>query len=124
MWGQAMVAHTFNPSTWEAEAAGFLNSRPAWSTKWVPEQPGLNRETLSWKKKVTNKQTKNNKKTKTKTIFKKYIKTKMNKETKTQVTADAGEDVQKKEHSAIAGGIASWYNHSVNQCSSLSENWT
>jgi hypothetical protein len=23
----------FNPSTWEAEAGGFLSSRPAWSTK-------------------------------------------------------------------------------------------
>jgi hypothetical protein len=31
------------------------------------------------------------------------------------VTADAGEDVEKKEHSSIAGGIASWYNHSGNQ---------
>jgi hypothetical protein len=29
----AVVAHTFNPSTWEAEAGGFLSSRPAWSTK-------------------------------------------------------------------------------------------
>jgi hypothetical protein len=28
-----VVAHTFNPSTWEAEAGGFLSSRPAWSTK-------------------------------------------------------------------------------------------
>jgi hypothetical protein len=28
-----MVAHTFSPSTWEAEASGFLSSRPAWSTK-------------------------------------------------------------------------------------------
>jgi hypothetical protein len=28
-----VVAHAFNPSTWEAEAGGFLNSRPAWSTK-------------------------------------------------------------------------------------------
>jgi hypothetical protein len=25
--------HAFNPSTWEAEAGGFLSSRPAWSTK-------------------------------------------------------------------------------------------
>jgi hypothetical protein len=24
-----MVAHTFNPSTWEAEAGGFLSSRTA-----------------------------------------------------------------------------------------------
>jgi hypothetical protein len=28
-----MVAHAFNPSTWEAEAGGFLSSRPAWSTE-------------------------------------------------------------------------------------------
>jgi hypothetical protein len=44
-----VVVHAFNPSTREAEAeAGrFLSSRPAWSTKWVPGQPGLYRETLS-----------------------------------------------------------------------------
>jgi hypothetical protein len=30
------------------------------------------------------------------------------------VTADAGEDVEKEEHSSIAGRIASWYNHSAN----------
>ena len=52
--------HTFNPSIWEAEAGGFLSSRPVWSTKWVPGQPGLYRETLSQKnQKQTNKQTKN-----------------------------------------------------------------
>jgi len=28
------------------------------------------------------------------------------------VTADAGKDVEKEEHSSIAGEIASWYNHS------------
>ena len=28
-----VVAHAFNPSTREAEAGGFLSSRPAWSTK-------------------------------------------------------------------------------------------
>jgi hypothetical protein len=28
-----VVAHAFNPSTLEAEAGGFLSSRPAWSTK-------------------------------------------------------------------------------------------
>jgi hypothetical protein len=43
-----VVAHSFNPSNWEAEAGRFLSSRPAWSTKWVPGQPGLYRETLSW----------------------------------------------------------------------------
>ena len=25
--------HTVNPSTWEAEAGGSQNSRPAWSTE-------------------------------------------------------------------------------------------
>jgi hypothetical protein len=47
------VAHASNPSTWEAEAGRFLSSRPAWSTKWVPGQPGLYRETLSRKKQKT-----------------------------------------------------------------------
>ena len=56
---QVVVVHAFNPSTREAEAGGFPSSRPAWSTKWVPGQPGLYRETLSWKtKQKTNKQTK------------------------------------------------------------------
>jgi hypothetical protein len=44
-----MVAHAFNPSTWEAEARGFLSLRPTWSTAWVPGQPGIHRETLSRK---------------------------------------------------------------------------
>jgi hypothetical protein len=43
---------------------------------------------------------------------------------KIQVTADAGEDVEKEEHSSIAGGIASWYKHSGNQSGGSSENWT
>ena len=30
---RAVVAHTFNPSTWEAEAGGILSSRPTWSTE-------------------------------------------------------------------------------------------
>jgi hypothetical protein len=42
-----VVAHAFYPSTWEAEAGGFLSLRPVWSTKWVPGQPGLYRETVS-----------------------------------------------------------------------------
>jgi hypothetical protein len=33
MCGLAVVVHAFNPSTWEAEAGGFLSSRPAWSTE-------------------------------------------------------------------------------------------
>jgi hypothetical protein len=43
---------------------------------------------------------------------------------KIQVTADAGEDVEKEEHSSIVGGTASWYNHSGNQFGGSSENWT
>ena len=49
------MAHAFNPSTWEAEAGGFLSSRPAWTTEWVPGQPGLHRETLSRKTKQNKK---------------------------------------------------------------------
>jgi hypothetical protein len=45
-----VVAHAFNPSTWDAEAGVFLNLRPAWSPEWVPGQPGLYRETLSQNK--------------------------------------------------------------------------
>jgi hypothetical protein len=44
-----MVVHTFNPSTWEAEAGRFLSSRPAWSTEQVSGQPRLHKETLSRK---------------------------------------------------------------------------
>jgi hypothetical protein len=40
------------------------------------------------------------------------------------VTADVGEDVEKDKHSCIAGGIASWYNHSGNHPGGSSENWT
>jgi hypothetical protein len=43
---------------------------------------------------------------------------------KIQVTADAGEEVEKEEHSSIVGEIASWYNHSGNQSGGSSENWT
>jgi hypothetical protein len=53
-----VVAHAFNPSTWEAEAGGFLSLRPAWSTKWVPGQTGLYRETLSRKTKKKKKKKK------------------------------------------------------------------
>ena len=43
---------------------------------------------------------------------------------KIQVTADAGVDVEKEEQSSIVGGIAGLYNHSGNQSSGSSENWT
>ena len=45
-------------------------------------------------------------------------------EIKIQVTADAGEHVEKEEHSSIVGGITSLYNHSGNQSGGSSENWT
>jgi hypothetical protein len=32
-FGRAVVADVFNPSTWEAEAGGFLSLRPAWYTE-------------------------------------------------------------------------------------------
>jgi hypothetical protein len=51
-------AHTFNPSTWEAETGRFLSSRLAWSTKWVSGHPGLHRETLSRKTKKKKKEKK------------------------------------------------------------------
>jgi hypothetical protein len=77
------VTHTFNPSTSETEAGGFLSSRPAWSTKCVPGQPGLHRETLSQKNK-TNKQTnkqktnKNMLTTSTQSILSRMLKKKSN----------------------------------------------
>jgi hypothetical protein len=60
--GWAGVAHTFSPCALEAEAGGFLSLRPAWSTEWVPGQPGLHRETLSRKNKNNNKKKKTKKK--------------------------------------------------------------
>jgi hypothetical protein len=39
------------------------------------------------------------------------------------VTADSGKDVEKEEHSSIAGGIANWYNNSGNLSGSSSDNW-
>jgi hypothetical protein len=63
---RVVVAHAFNPSIWEAEAGEFLSSRPAWSTEWVPGQPGLHREILSGKPKTKTKN-KQTKKPKTKT---------------------------------------------------------
>jgi hypothetical protein len=38
--GQAVVAHAFSPSTWEAEAGRSLSSRPAWSTERVQDIQG------------------------------------------------------------------------------------
>jgi len=40
------------------------------------------------------------------------------------VTANAGKDVEKEEHSYIVGGIPNWYKDSGNQSGVSSENWT
>jgi hypothetical protein len=50
-----MVAHAFNPSTWEAEAGESLSLRPLWSIELVPGQPGLQREALFRQNKTTTK---------------------------------------------------------------------
>ena len=47
-----VVAHAFGPSAWEAEAGGFLGSRPAWSAGRVPGEPGLDGGALSQKPKT------------------------------------------------------------------------
>jgi hypothetical protein len=36
VFGQAVVAHAFSPSTWEAETGGFLSSRTARATQRNP----------------------------------------------------------------------------------------
>jgi hypothetical protein len=39
------------------------------------------------------------------------------------VTTHIEEDVEKEQHSSIAGGIENWCNHSGNQSGRSSENW-
>jgi len=41
---------------------------------------------------------------------------------KTWVTAHVDKNVEKEEHSSIAGRISNWYNHSGNQSGDSSEN--
>jgi hypothetical protein len=41
---QVVLVYSLNSSTQEAEAGESLSLRPAWSTAWVPGQPGLQRE--------------------------------------------------------------------------------
>jgi hypothetical protein len=72
-----MVAHTLNPSTWEAEAVRSLSSRPALSIVGVPGQPRLHIEKPCLKKnqkKNKNKKQKQKRKTKTKTKNPKTVK--------------------------------------------------
>jgi hypothetical protein len=57
-----VVAHTLNPSTWEAEAGGFLSSGPAClqsefqDSQGYPEKPCLEKQNKT-SNKQTNKQT-------------------------------------------------------------------
>jgi hypothetical protein len=46
-----VVAHAFNPGTWEAEAGGFLSSRPAWSTEFQDSQGYTEKPCLGKRKK-------------------------------------------------------------------------
>jgi hypothetical protein len=47
----AVVVHAFNPSTWEAEAGGFLSSRPTWSTSEFQDSQGYTEKHCLKKKK-------------------------------------------------------------------------
>jgi hypothetical protein len=63
-----MVAHAFNPSTWEAEAGGFLSSRPlykvsSWTARAIQRNPISTKQN---KTKQNKKQKTKNKKQKTK----------------------------------------------------------
>lgn len=51
-----MVAHVFNPSTLEVEEDGsFISLNTVWSTKCIPDQPGLYGEILFQKNKMNSK---------------------------------------------------------------------
>jgi hypothetical protein len=61
-----VVAHAFNPSIWEAEAGGFLSSRPAWSTEFQDSQGYTEKPCLNNKNKTQTNQTTTTKKKKKK----------------------------------------------------------
>ena len=51
-----MVAHVFNPSTLEVEEDGsFMSLSTMWSTKYIPNQPGLYGEILFQRNKINSK---------------------------------------------------------------------
>jgi hypothetical protein len=52
---RAVVAHTFNPSTWEAEAGGFLNSRTARAIQRNPVSKNQKPKTKNQKPKTKTK---------------------------------------------------------------------
>lgn len=47
-----MVAHTFDPRTWKAEAGGYPSLGPVWSTEQVLRQPSLTNEGNHWSQKA------------------------------------------------------------------------
>jgi hypothetical protein len=61
-----VVAHTFNPCTWEAEAGRFLSSRPAWSRVSSRTARVIQRNPVSKKQNKTKQKTKQNRKTRRK----------------------------------------------------------
>jgi hypothetical protein len=57
-----VVAHAFNPSTWEAEAGRFLSLRPAWSkSEFQDSQSYTEKPCLETNKKQKQKQKKEKK---------------------------------------------------------------
>jgi hypothetical protein len=63
-----LVAHAFNPSIWEAEAGGFLSSRPAsvYKSEFQDSQGYTEKTCLEKPKKQKQNKTKTKTKTKTK----------------------------------------------------------
>jgi hypothetical protein len=57
-----VVAHAFNPSTWEAETGGFLSSKPAWSTKFQDSQDYTEKPCLEKPRKTKKKKKKKKRK--------------------------------------------------------------
>jgi hypothetical protein len=55
---QAVVAHVFNPSTWEAEKGALLSLRPVWSTSEFQDSQGYTEKPYLGKQ--TNKKKNNN----------------------------------------------------------------
>jgi hypothetical protein len=56
-----VVAHTFNPSTWETEAGGFLSSRPSGLQSEFQDSQGYTEKNCFEKKIKTKTKTKNTK---------------------------------------------------------------
>jgi hypothetical protein len=53
-----VVAHAFNPRTWEEKTGGFLSLRPAWSTKVNSRTARALQRNPVWKNIQTKKQNK------------------------------------------------------------------